>query len=79
MTTTSALAPSPEQHDAAVGWVGEALQTYPSSPAGQRRTPSETLQCLIADLMHWCDDAQRDFDRALTAARALHERERCGV
>lgn len=80
MTTTPASGhPASARHDTAAGRAGEALQTYPWAPEGGRRGPSETLQRVIADLMHWCDDTQRDFDRALTSARALHERERTGA
>ncbi|NBE56741.1 hypothetical protein [Streptomyces boluensis] len=71
--------PSDERRSAAVGRAGEVLQTYTSSPEARRRGPSETLQRVIADLMHWCDDSRRDFDRALEAARDLHARERAGA
>ncbi|MFG2291603.1 hypothetical protein ACGFOU_36690 [Streptomyces sp. NPDC048595] len=50
----------------------EALQTYTLSGEGWRRGPSETLQQVLTDLLHWCDDTQRDFDAALARARARH-------
>ncbi|RII22122.1 hypothetical protein DSC45_00145 [Streptomyces sp. YIM 130001] len=63
-------------HEAAVRRAGEALQTYTLSADGWRRSPSETLQRLLADLQHWCDDTQRDFDGALTRSRTHHTTER---
>ncbi|MFK0294967.1 hypothetical protein ACIQU6_31475 [Streptomyces sp. NPDC090442] len=61
-----------ESRDAAVRRVNEALQAYTLSAEGWRRSPGETLQCVLADLLHWCDDTQRDFDAALRRARARH-------
>ncbi|QRX89853.1 MULTISPECIES: hypothetical protein [Streptomyces] len=58
--------------EAAVRRVNEALQAYTLSGEGWRRGPGETLQCVLADLLHWCDDTQRDFDAALRRARAQH-------
>ncbi|RFU82820.1 hypothetical protein DY218_30860 [Streptomyces triticagri] len=63
-------------HEAAVRRAGEALQTYTLSAEGWRQSPSETLQRLLTDLRHWCDDTQRDFDRAVTGSRTLHSTER---
>ena len=63
---------TPSAHQAAVQRAGEALQTYTLSADGWRRSPGETLRLLLADLMHWCDDTQRDFDAALERARARH-------
>jgi hypothetical protein len=31
---------------------------------------------LLADLMHWCDATQHDFDRILASARGRYEEER---
>jgi hypothetical protein len=59
-------------HDAAVGRANAALETYAYSAEGWRRSPSETLQQILADLLHWCDDTQRDFDAALARARARY-------
>ncbi|MFE6690493.1 hypothetical protein ACFVFQ_28985 [Streptomyces sp. NPDC057743] len=61
-----------ERRDAAVRRVNEALQTYTLSAEGWRRSPGETLRCVLADLLHWCDGTQRDFDAALRQARARH-------
>ncbi|MEK2472422.1 hypothetical protein [Streptomyces noursei] len=58
--------------EAAVRRVNEALQAYTLSGEGWRRGPGETLQCVLADLLHWCDGTQRDFDAALRRARAQH-------
>ncbi|MFI6764545.1 hypothetical protein [Streptomyces sp. NPDC050355] len=52
-----------------------ALSTYTLSGEGWRRGPRETLQHVLADLLHWCDDTQRDFDAALARARARHAEE----
>ena len=65
-------------HDAAVRRADEVLQTYTLSAEGWRRSPGETLQCVLADLLHWCDDTQRDFDAALLRAQALHATTRLG-
>ncbi|WP_438290476.1 hypothetical protein [Streptomyces sp. HUAS TT7] len=62
-------------HEAAVGRANAALQTYTLSGDGWRRSPGETLQQALADLLHWCDDTQRDFDTALKQARARHAAE----
>ncbi|MFE0190470.1 hypothetical protein [Streptomyces sp. NPDC058989] len=66
---------TPNGHDAAVRRADEALQTYTLSGEGWRRSPSETLQQVLADLLLWCDDTQRDFDAALARARTEHARE----
>ncbi|MEU5208664.1 hypothetical protein [Streptomyces sp. NPDC020742] len=50
----------------------EALLTYTLSGEGWRRSPGETLRHVLADLLHWCDDTQRDFDAALREARARY-------
>ncbi|HEY1178880.1 MAG TPA: hypothetical protein VGF17_22230 [Phytomonospora sp.] len=63
-------------HDEAVRRANAALQEYTLSPEGWRTSPSETLQRVLADLMHWCDDTQRDFDKALAVAREWHTGER---
>ncbi|QEV19500.1 hypothetical protein [Streptomyces alboniger] len=65
-------------HDAASRRAAEALQAYTLSEEGWRDSPSETLQRVLADLLHWCDDTQRDFDKALTTARTRHAAERDG-
>ncbi|TQF02527.1 hypothetical protein E6W39_09875 [Kitasatospora acidiphila] len=61
-----------DEHDAAVGRANAALETYTLSADGWSRSPSETLQHVLTDLLHWCDDTQRDFDAALKQARARH-------
>ncbi|MGW0531002.1 hypothetical protein [Streptomyces sp. NPDC003032] len=63
-------------HTAASRRATEALQAYALSEEGWRDSPSETLQRVLADLLHWCDDTQRDFDRALSTARTHHTAER---
>lgn len=62
----------PDGHDAAVQRAGEALQTYTLSGEGWRHSPGETLRQALTDLLHWCDDTQRDFDTALEHARIRH-------
>ncbi|MGW1377512.1 hypothetical protein ACWD6P_25025 [Streptomyces sp. NPDC002446] len=62
-------------HDAAVRRANEALQAYALSAEGWRRGPSETLERVLADLLHWCADTQRDFDAALERARTRHARD----
>ncbi|MFC0600557.1 hypothetical protein [Streptomyces palmae] len=49
-----------------------ALETYTLSGEGWRHGPSETLRQVLADLMRWCADTQRDFDAALDEARARY-------
>ncbi|MGI5350655.1 hypothetical protein ACQEU8_21120 [Streptomyces sp. CA-250714] len=63
-----------EEHEEAVRRANEAMQTYALSEGGWRKSPSETLQQMLADLLHWCDDTQRDFDAALERARVRHAR-----
>ncbi|KOT99062.1 hypothetical protein ADK86_15650 [Streptomyces sp. NRRL F-5755] len=55
---------------------GAALETYTLSEAGWRASPSETLQRVLADLLHWCEATQRDFDRSLALARERYGEER---
>jgi hypothetical protein len=67
-------------HDAAAKRGGEAIESYTYSgytAGGQswRSSPGETLTRLLADLLHWADDTQRDFDKALKQARTLHDTE----
>lgn len=66
---------TPNAHQEAARRAGEALQTYTLSADGWRRSPGETLRLLLADLLHWCDDTQRDFDTALARARERHAAE----
>ncbi|MFJ8387803.1 hypothetical protein ACIQ9Q_25470 [Streptomyces sp. NPDC094438] len=61
--------------EAAVKRTNAALETYTYSGDGWRRSPGETLQHVLADLLHWCDDTQRDFDAALERARARYAAE----
>ncbi|MEU7182401.1 hypothetical protein ACWIG3_26885 [Streptomyces celluloflavus] len=61
-----------DEHEAAVKRANAALETYTLSGDGWRRSPGETLQHVLADLLHWCDDTQRDFDAALERARARY-------
>ncbi|MFE4059828.1 hypothetical protein ACFXP3_26655 [Streptomyces sp. NPDC059096] len=61
-----------DARDAAVRRANAALETYTLSGDGWRRSPGETLHQVLADLLHWCDGTQRDFDAALKRARALH-------
>ncbi|GIG69249.1 hypothetical protein [Phytomonospora endophytica] len=65
-------------HDEAVRRANAALQEYTLSAEGWRTSPSGALQRVLADLLHWCDDTQRDFDKALTAARERHAAESSG-
>ncbi len=67
-----------DAHTAAARRATEALQAYALSEEGWRDSPRETLQRVLADLLHWCDDTQRDFDTALAAARERHAAERAG-
>ncbi|MFE7311596.1 hypothetical protein ACFU7T_00565 [Streptomyces sp. NPDC057555] len=62
--------------EAAVQRAEEVLRVYTLSAEGWRRSPGETLQCVLADLLHWCDGTQRDFDAALLRARTQHAAER---
>ncbi|WP_344939871.1 hypothetical protein [Actinomadura miaoliensis] len=62
--------------DRSVERAGEAMQAYTLSADGWRTSPSENLQVLLADLMHWCDATQHDFDRILLKARDRYEKEK---
>lgn len=66
------------RRDEAVRRAGAALETYTLAGDGWHRGPGETLTRVLADLMHWSDDTQRDFDAALSRAHALHAAERRG-
>ncbi|GGJ95205.1 hypothetical protein GCM10011583_28460 [Streptomyces camponoticapitis] len=70
--------PHDARGDAAVRRASAALETYTLSGDGWRRGPGETLTRVLADLLHWSDDTQRDFDQAMSRARALHAAERRG-
>lgn len=70
--------PGDARRDAAVRRAGAALETYTLSGDGWRRSPGETLSRVLADLMHWSDDTQRDFEDVLSRARDLHTAERRG-
>ncbi|MEU5839403.1 hypothetical protein ABZ820_37880 [Streptomyces diacarni] len=61
-------------HQAAVDRANAALQTH-TLTEGWRDSPSQTLGRVLADLLHWCDDTQRDFDAALARARRQHAAE----
>ncbi|MFH8346980.1 hypothetical protein [Streptomyces sp. NPDC018045] len=63
-------------NDERVARAGAALETYTLSEEGWRASPGETLQRVLADLMHWCDATQRGFDRSLAAARERYAEER---
>ncbi|OLZ65591.1 hypothetical protein AV521_31625 [Streptomyces sp. IMTB 2501] len=65
------------RHDAAVRRADEVLQMYALSVEGRRRSPGETVQCVLADLLHRCN-TQRDFDAALLRASAQHAAVRAG-
>jgi hypothetical protein len=58
----------------------EAIEAYTysgvtASGVSWRSSPGETLTRVLADLLHWCDDTQRDFDKALARAKELHDTE----
>ncbi|GHJ34796.1 hypothetical protein [Streptomyces sp. TS71-3] len=63
-------------HEEAIRRADAALRTYTLSEDGWRTGPSATLQRMLADLLHWCDDTQRDFGTVLARARDLHATER---
>ncbi|MET8470161.1 hypothetical protein ABZY90_05945 [Streptomyces sp. NPDC006422] len=65
-------------HEEAVRRANAAIQEYTLSAEGWRSSPSETLRRVLADLLHWCDDTQRDFDKALAGARERHAEESSG-
>ncbi|UNT00398.1 hypothetical protein MMF93_30960 [Streptomyces tubbatahanensis] len=68
---------SPDPHQAAVDRANAALQTH-TLTEGWRNSPGQTLGRVLADLLHWCDDTQRDFDAALARARRQHAAENNG-
>lgn len=67
-----------EAHQAAVERANAALETQ-TLGEGWHNSPGETLGRVLADLLHWCDDTQRDFDAALARARRQHAAERPGT
>jgi hypothetical protein len=73
---TRKLPPDPDNmNDDRAVWAGNALATFMQ----QTGTDQEGALCdLLADLMHWCDRNNSDFDAALERARAHYETETIG-
>jgi hypothetical protein len=70
------LPPDPDgKNDSRATWAGAALSAF----MGQTGTDQEdALADLLADLMHWADRNNYDFDAALDRARYHYEAETVG-
>ena len=70
------LPPDPEnRNDDRAAWAGSALAAF------MRVTGTDVEDAvgdLLADLMHWCDRNNYDFDLALERARGHYEAETLG-
>jgi hypothetical protein len=61
------LPPDPEcQNDDRAEWAGSALRHFQSTTGCEF---DEALPDLLADLQHWCDRNDIDFQKALETAR----------
>lgn len=70
------LLPDPEgQNDARAGWAHQAIQTFEIATSCDR---CDTLGDLLANLMHWCDRNEQDFETELERARGHYEAETGG-
>jgi hypothetical protein len=71
--TRANLPPDPERmNDDRAGWAGLAIAAFKDATG----TDDEDMLCdLLADLMHWADRAQYDFEAALTGGRDHYEEE----
>lgn len=67
------LPPDPEgMNEQRAGWADEAIRKF------QRETSTDDdclLADLLADIMHWCDRKNYDFEAALNSAREHYKEE----
>lgn len=72
-TKTNSLPPDPEgMNDDRAEWAHAAILAFEKTTGSERE---ESLGDLLADLMHWCDRNNQDFDLALDRARAHYQEE----
>lgn len=72
-TTQRNLPPDPEgMNDKRSGWAGRALKAFRRATGADHE---EALGDLLADLMHWADRHNFDFEAALFRAQAHYEAE----
>ena len=70
------LPPDPEgKNDDRAAWAASALAAFSQATGADEDT---ALGDLLADLMHWCDRNNFDFDAALDRAHWHYEAETCG-
>jgi hypothetical protein len=73
---TRKLPPDPEHmNDDRAAWAAAALTTFMQCTGTDLE---DALGDLLANLMHWSDRNNYDFDAALDRARAHYEAETCG-
>jgi hypothetical protein len=75
-STPAKLPPDPEgKNDNRAAWAGVAIAAFQEVTGTD---DEDVLGDLLADLMHWADRDQYDFDAALTRGRAHYEEETTG-
>jgi hypothetical protein len=73
---TRKLPPDPDtMNDSRAGWAEAALSTFMRETGTDEE---DALGDLLADLMHWCDRNNYDFDAALYRAQGHYEAETTG-
>jgi hypothetical protein len=71
--TWTHLPPDPEgMNDRRSAWAGQALATFRLATGADEH---DALPDLLADLMHWCDRHDYDFEIAFDRARWHYEAE----
>jgi hypothetical protein len=77
MTSASEqLPPDPEgMNERRAAWAGLAIAAFMAATGTDLE---DALPDLLADLMHWCDRKDYDFDLALERGRDHHEAETMG-
>jgi hypothetical protein len=74
--TAKQLPPDPDgQNDDRSSWAEAALQSFMDCTGSDQE---DALSDLLADLRHWCDRNNDDFDAALERARGHYEAETLG-
>jgi hypothetical protein len=70
---TCKLPPDPEgMNEKRTAWAGLAIAAFMAATGTE---PGDALPDLLADLMHWSDRNDTDFDAALERARDHYEAE----
>lgn len=71
--TSTPLPPDPEgMNDRRSAWAGEALATFMLATGTDLE---DAVADLLADLIHWCDRHEFEFERELDRARFHYEAE----